>query len=72
MVRPISGFEFKYVVDKTMTPTSLRKVQLYKTCDNCYEKKQLCNMSNGLQVCEPCSKDIEALTNRLPPTEERS
>ena len=40
--------------------------KIQKTCDNCYEKAALAEMSNGTVSCEPCSKDIEMLTNRLP------
>ena len=64
MIKRISEFEFRYVVNRTTTPTSKNMVQIKKTCDNCYEANALCNMSNGLQVCLPCSEDIEALTDR--------
>ncbi|HBP66241.1 MAG TPA: hypothetical protein DD730_18770 [Desulfosporosinus sp.] len=72
MAKAISGFSFRYIVDRTITATSTKKIQIKKTCDNCYEAYPLCDMSNGLKCCEPCSKDVETITNRLPPTEERS
>lgn len=61
---PNSIFEWRYVVNNGRS-------QIKKSCDNCFEKRQLIEMSNRLLVCEECSKDIEMLTNRLPPTEER-
>ena len=64
MINKTSGFEFHYVVNRTTTPTSNNKVQIKKTCDNCFEAHELCYMSNGLEVCKPCSEDIEMLTNR--------
>lgn len=71
MIKAISGFEYRYVVNRPIVPGSNRILKLKKSCDNCFEFLKLCNMSNGLQCCEVCSKDIEALTNRLPPTTER-
>ena len=71
MIKVISGFEYRYIVNRTITSTSKNKIQIKKTCDNCYVDLELCNMSNGLQCCLECSKDIEALTNRLPFKTER-
>lgn len=58
-IRRISEFEIRYVVDRVHT-------RIAKTCDNCWEKAPLANMSNGLMCCKPCSEDVEMLTNRLP------
>lgn len=63
-IRRISEFEFRYVADRP-------KAQLKKSCDNCYEKVPLAQMSNGTLCCKPCSEDIVMLTNRLPPTGDR-
>jgi len=64
MIKVTSGFEWRYVVNRPIVPGSSKILKLKKSCDNCFEYKELCNMSNGLQVCKECSVDIEALTNR--------
>ena len=58
-IRRISDFEVLWVVDRP-------RAKLQKTCDNCYEKAPLAQMSNGIMCCKPCSEDITMLTNRLP------
>lgn len=71
MIRRISDFEEHFIVNRPMYEGSSVWTKIRRTCDNCYEKKLLCLMSNGIKVCEECSKDIETLTNRLPPTSEK-
>ena len=66
MIKAVSEFTWHYIINRTTTPTSKNMIQIKKTCDNCFERKELCYMSNGLECCLDCSKDIEALTNRLP------
>jgi uncharacterized Zn finger protein (UPF0148 family) len=61
MIKRVSEFEVRYV----------GSTKLKKTCDNCYEKAPLAQMSNGTLCCKPCSEDIRALTDRLPPTGDR-
>lgn len=70
-IKRISDFEIKYFINRSITPSSKHRIEIQRTCDNCYEKHPLCSMSNGLQCCLNCSQDIEALTHRLPPKTER-
>ena len=63
-IRRISEFEERWVVNEP-------RAKVAKTCDNCYEKAPLAQMSNGIVCCKPCSEDIAMLTNRLPPTGDR-
>lgn len=71
MISKISGFEWRYVVNRPIVPGSNKILKLKKSCDNCFEYKELCQMSDEAFVCEECSKDIEMLTNRLPTKTER-
>ena len=71
MISKTSGFEWRYVVNRPIVPGSNKILKLKKSCDNCFEFKELCQMSDGCFACKECSEDIEALTNRLPPKNER-
>lgn len=56
-------FETKYIIDRGMTATSKKKIQIKKTCDNCYLPKPLTQYKN-LLVCADCITDTQVLEDR--------